>query len=313
MRSSGRRVQAHRGLSPQADDTSLSTSPTDANTFLHLASRQELQEWRSLFDAHDRARTGLVSTQSLGLMLRASGAVFNSDQLTHFIAYADIKRTNVIRFEEFTALQLHRKRRAELEEHGTLAHSSSRMLRLIAQLRSGEPDVCLEPVGAMPPPVLLDATNATAGGDDDRFGGGDAGDAVGTERWQLLSVIDELWSTRAARSLDLMQAGRILDGPCLSELCRAIAFSPTLRLEELILRGLPLGDEGAITLSSMLAHTGHLRTLRLESCGLGSAGASALLRVEPNDATARPCGQCEAGGVGSSSRAARGAARQRGA
>ena len=275
----GKRVQARRGLSPQADDTSLSTSPTDANTFLHLASRQELQEWRSLFDAHDRARTGLVSTQSLGLMLRASGAVFNSDQLTHFIAYADIKRTNVIRFEEFTALQLHRKRRAELEEHGTLAHSSSRMLRLIAQLRSGEPDVCLEPVGAMPPPVLLDATNATAGGDDDRFGGGDAGDAVGTERWQLLSVIDELWTTRAARSLDLTQAGRMLDGPCLSELCRAIAFSPTLRLEELILRGLPLGDEGAITLSSMLAHTGHLRTLRLESCGLGSAGASALLRA----------------------------------
>jgi Ca2+-binding EF-hand superfamily protein len=280
MRSSGRRVQAHRGLSPQADDTSLSTSPTDANSFLHLASRQELQEWRSLFDAHDRARTGLVSTQSLGLMLRASGAVFNSDQLTHFIAYADITRTNVIRFEEFTALQLHRKRRAELEEHGgTLAHSSSRMLRLIAQLRSGEPDVSLEPVGAMPPPVLLDATNATAGGDDDRFDGGDAGDAVGTERWQLLSVIDELWSTRAARSLDLMQLGRILDGPCLSELCRAIAFSPTLRLEELNLKGLPLGDEGAITLSSMLAHTGHLRALRLESCGLGSAGASALLRA----------------------------------
>eukprot|EP00900_Chrysochromulina_parva_P012300 jgi/Chrpa1/21070/Chrysochromulina_OHIO_Genome00000623-RA len=213
-------------------------------------------------------------------MLRASGAVFNSDQLTHFIAYADIMRTNVIRFEEFTALQLHRKRRAELEEHGgTLAHSSSRMLRLIAQLRSGEPDVSLEPVGAMPPPVLLDATNATAGGDDDRFDGGDAGDAVGTERWQLLSVIDELWSTRAARSLDLMQAGRILDGPCLSELCRAIAFSPTLRLEELNLKGLPLGDEGAITLSSMLAHTGHLRALRLESCGLGSAGASALLRA----------------------------------
>ncbi|KOO29721.1 hypothetical protein Ctob_008482 [Chrysochromulina tobinii] len=118
-----------------------------------------------------------------------------------------------------------------------------------------------------------------SGGDDDRFDGGDAGDAVGTERWQLLSVIDELWSTRAARSLDLMQAGRILDGPCLSELCRAIAFSPTLRLEELNLKGLPLGDEGAITLSSMLAHTGHLRALRLESCGLGSAGASALLRA----------------------------------
>ena len=292
---------------------SRAASPTVSSAFGQLTSAEELGSWRALFDAH-HGRTGSVSKQSLGLMLRALGEVFTNAELSDLVTFADINRTRQISFEEFTALMLHRQRRSQLEQHGHLGRSSSRILRLIAQLRAGEPDVVLEAAGALlpsspssaggsPSPAGRDATaeaSTVAAADDGEasgtaeaaahagsraaspelamHGGGSLdGSSLEQERWQLLCVADELWCNRTAVSLDLSRVGPALAGVGLSELCRAIACSPTLQLRELDLSGVPLGDAGAAAVAAMLSGTSHLHVLRLEHCAISTAGAAALL------------------------------------
>ena len=50
------------------------------------------------------------------------------------------------------------------------------------------------------------------------------------ERWHLLSVIDELWTNRTVRRLDLTEASPALAGVVLTELCRALGASPCLKM-----------------------------------------------------------------------------------
>ena len=103
------------------------------------------------------------------------------------------------------------------------------------------------------------------------------------ERWELLSVLDELWVNRTMRSLNLQQlvsnySGEILDEFILGEMCRALSYATTLQLTELNLSGLELGDRESIEpLAEMLRHNTSLRTLQLNGCGIGPDGARILL------------------------------------
>ena len=253
LSSTGQDPRGHRG--------------SQSNAFAAHITADELVDWRRVFEAHDRKHAGSVSKHDLGLLLRSIGLTFTSAELQEMTTMADADLDGTIDFEEFCGLMLFRKRRLQLEGQ-PLAASSSRVLRLLHQLRSGQESVVLEAPAPMPGGGEAAPTSTAA--------------AATSERWELLSIVDELWTNRTVRRLDLSAAAGLLEDLQLSELCRVLAFSPALALAELCLSHSSLGDDGAKVVASALRHNVHLQLLELEHTSVGHVGIRTLLSALRN-------------------------------
>ena len=152
-----------------------------------LATDDERREWQVVFESHDRRGEGEISVQELGVLLRALNYTFTNSELLQMAMMADIDGNGAVDIGEFTGLMLWRKRRLQLADVD-LAKSDSRALRLLHRMRAGEASLSLE------------VREAADEGPPD-------GEELEQERWELLSVIDEMWVNKTAIKLDLSAAG----------------------------------------------------------------------------------------------------------
>ena len=175
-----------------------------------------LEEWQALFDAHDRDRSGSISTTELGLLLRSAGEFLTDAHITDLIEQTDLDGSGVVDFEEFVGLMRRWQRedwaddqieryRAWLRRESEGGAGASEAAAA-ADTSGDDDEEGSEPLAPTPMLELLDALRR--GADDAwhraaRGGARNRAHDLRLESERLVAFCDMLWSASSVHTLGL--------------------------------------------------------------------------------------------------------------